>query len=171
MECDSGRSSPRRRRLRVCVAAVAVAGLSVVPTAHADQHGFGLRGGVSADPDQFVVGIQYDTGPLFDRLTFRPNADIGFGDDLTLVSLNFEVAYWIPLKGKPWSFFVGGGPAMNLYNFEGEGRGPEGDDTDVEPGFNIMFGVAHADGLFFELKVGAIDSPDFKAIVGYSFGR
>jgi hypothetical protein len=139
--------------------------------ASAQQEGVGLRAGVSADPDQFVLGLHYDTGAIVDRLSFRPNAEVGFGDNVTLVAFNFDVAYWIPLKGKPWQLYVGGGPAMNIYVFDDDGPGRGDDDTDVEPGFNLLFGAAHADGLFFEVKVGAIDSPDFKAIVGYSFGK
>ena len=149
--------------------AVLVSAGAAVPAAAGEQ-GFGLRGGVSADPDQFVVGLHYDTGPLVDRLTFRPNAELGLGDDLTLVAFNFEVAYWFPLKGQPWSFYVGGGPALNIDIFDDNaGRGR--DDTDVEPGLNFLFGIAHDNGLFFEVKAGAIDSPDFKALIGYSFGR
>jgi hypothetical protein len=151
-----------------------MAAMSVISArpAVADQEGFGLRAGVSADPDQFVLGLHYDTGPIVERLSFRPNAELGLGDNVTLVAFNFDLAYWIPLKGKPWQLYVGGGPSMNIYVFDdGDGPGRGGDDTDVEPGFNLLFGVAHTKGLFFEIKVGAIDSPDFKAMVGYSFGK
>lgn len=160
-----------RQPLLVCLLAT-LGSLATPPPAGADQHGLGLRAGVSADPDQFVLGLHYDTGPIIERLTFRPNAELGLGDNLTLVAFNFELAYWIPLKGQPWRLYVGGGPSMNIYVFDdGDGPGRGGDDTDVEPGFNLLFGVAHTQGLFFEVKVGAIDSPDFKAIVGYSFGK
>ena len=162
------RPDPARRAGLTCLL-VAIGWLARPLPAHADEHGFGLRGGVSADPDQFVIGMHYDTGPMVDRLTFRPNAELGLGDNLTLVALNFDVAYWIPLKGQPWRFYVGGGPAMNIYVFDDDRPGR--DDTDVEPGFNVLFGVAHTKGFFCEMRVGAIDSPDFKAMVGYSFGR
>ena len=38
-----------------------------------------------------------------------------------------------------------------------------------EPGFNLIVGAEAASGLFFEVKIGAIDSPDLKFGVGWSF--
>ena len=34
---------------------------------------------------------------------------------------------------------------------------------------NLLFGVENRGGLFFEVKVGAIDSPDVKFGVGFTF--
>jgi hypothetical protein len=51
---------------------------------------------------------------------------------------------------------------VNFYNFDGGG-------SETEGGFNILLGVQHTRGLFFELKVGAGDSPDLKFGVGYTF--
>ncbi len=51
------------------------------------QGGGGLRTGLSLDPDQFYVGAHLDAGPLVDRLWFRPNVEIGLGDNLTLFTL------------------------------------------------------------------------------------
>jgi hypothetical protein len=143
--------------------------VSLAPSPAQAQGGFGLRAGVSADPDQFVFGAHFETAPLFDRLRFRPNAEIGVGDDVTLVALNAEFAYWLPVKSKQWGFYAGGGPAMNIYFLNANGHGPGEDDTDVEPGLNFMFGVQHRRGFFTELKIGAIDSPDFKFVVGYAW--
>jgi len=42
------------------------------------------------------------------------------------------------------------------------------DRTDVEPGFNVVAGLRRRGGLFFEMKVGTIDSPAFKIGVGYT---
>ena len=38
-----------------------------------------------------------------------------------------------------------------------------------KPGFNVLVGVEQSRGLFFEFKIGAIDSPDFKFGVGYTW--
>jgi hypothetical protein len=116
---------------------------------------------VSVDPDQFYIGGHYETGALVDRLHFRPNAEIGFGDDVTTVSLNFEFAYKFPSRGN-WRFYAGGGPAVNFYSFEGGG-------DNTEPGLNFLVGVEAGSGLFFEFKVGAIDSPELKFGVGWTF--
>ncbi len=127
----------------------------------------GVRVGVSGDPDQFYFGGHVETSPLVDHLTFRPNAEIGFGDDETLVSLNFEFAYWIPLRNQPWSVYVGGGPGLVIRSFDVPPHGP--DDSDTGGGFNFMIGLQHRRGLFTEFKVGAIDSPTVKFAVGYAF--
>ena len=144
-----------RRILVVC--AVFVIGLA----SRVEAQGFGVRAGVSADPDQFYGGIDYETAELLDRLRFRPNLEIGVGDDATLTTVNFEFAYRIPIQKKPWSVYVGGGPALVISHAHG--------DTNTGGGFNILLGIAHRRGLFAEIKVGTIDSPGFKFGVGYRF--
>ena len=42
----------------------------------------------------------------------------------------------------------------------------ERDDSDSEAGLNFLVGVNQPRGLFFEFKLGAMDSPDFKFGVG-----
>jgi hypothetical protein len=127
--------------------------------------GFGVRAGVGADPDQFHFGVHYDTGPLFERLSFRPNLELGLGDNVTTVAANFEFAYWIPIKSRAWGVYVGGGPALVVYQFDDD----HGDDTETEPGFNLLIGVGHARGFFAEAKLGLIDSPEAKFTVGYTW--
>lgn len=120
----------------------------------------GVRAGVSADPDQFYFGGHFETAPLFDRLHFRPNVEIGIGDHVTLVAFNLEFAYHFP-TGANWFTYAGGGPALNVIRFEGN--------TNSEGGFNLLIGVQHNSGLFAELKAGLADSPNVKVGVGYAF--
>jgi hypothetical protein len=127
----------------------------------ANAQSFGVRAGASANPDQFFFGGHYETRPLMEHLTFRPNIEVGFGDDTTLVAFNIEFAYWIDLRNKPWKVYLGGGPAANLYDSD--------NNTDLQGGFNLMVGAQHRGGLFGEFKVGLIDSPDVKFTVGYAF--
>jgi len=129
--------------------------------APAAAQGLGVRAGASVDPDQFYFGGHAETAPLLDRLHFRPNLEIGLGNDLTLVALNLEFAYVFPPSGAGWSLYAGGGPALNIINTD--------DDTDSEGGFNLLLGALHEGGLFGEVKVGFLDSPDFKVGVGYTF--
>ena len=140
----------------------------VLPLSAAAQDSVGVRVGVSADPDQFLFGGHLETAPLLERLVFRPNAEVGIGNDLVVIGLNFEFAFEIDVDGQRWSPYVGAGPAINIIDRSSNGR-RGGDDTDVEGGFNILIGVEHEGGLFTELKVGALDSPDLKFIVGYVF--
>src|SRR5438093_2502687 len=144
-------------------------GSFVAGPAHA-QDGFGIRAGVSARPEQFYFGGQAAIGPVVDKLWFRPNVEIGVGNNVTLIALNGEFAYWVPLRkvrrrSEPWSVYLGGGPAANIFSF-----GPLGNrTTDVRPGFNFLAGIGQRKGLFSEIKIGAIDSPSFKFGIGYTF--
>jgi len=128
----------------------------------------GVRAGASADPDQFFFGGHIETPPLIEHLTFRPNIEVGVGDNSTLIALNVEFAYWLPMDPGPWAVYFGGGPAANIFSFDDDREGRDGD-TDVGGGFNILVGAQHRGGLFTELKVGAIDSPTLKFTVGYVF--
>jgi hypothetical protein len=138
---------------------LAVVAISATPAAAQDA---GFRGGISVDPDQFYFGGHLETSPLVDRLHFRPNLEVGFGDDLMLIGANMEFIYKFPRRGD-WGVYAGGGPALNIYSFD------DVDDSETEGGLNILVGVETPRGLFFEFKVGAIDSPDFKFGVGWTF--
>ena len=153
----------RIRRLGVYAALLATA--TAMPTLASAQ---GIRAGVSVDPEEFVFGGHVESDPLVDRLVFRPNAEVGVGDNRVLISLNFEFVYKVPLEDNPWVVYVGAGPALNITSFGDEGRRGR-DDTDVGGGFNILVGLEHPGGLFTEFKVGAIDSPNLRFTVGYSF--
>ncbi|MGE0865590.1 MAG: hypothetical protein AB7P34_16960 [Vicinamibacterales bacterium] len=133
----------------------------ILTTPAAAQDG-GLRGGLSVDPDQFYFGGHLETAPLVDRLHFRPNVEIGFGDDLTLIGANMEFVYKFPNR-RDWGLYAGGGPALNVYMFD------DVDDSETDAGLNLLVGVESSRGLFFEFKLGVIDSPDFKFGVGWTF--
>lgn len=123
----------------------------------------GVRTGASGDPGQFYVGGHVETGPIIDRLVFRPNIEVGFGNDTTLVGANVEFAYKIRVPKQRWTAYVGGGPALNIYRRKGE--------TSPDGGFNVLFGAEHQRGLFAEIKAGLGGSPGFKFGVGYTFPR
>ena len=129
---------------------------SVVPAAAQEV---GVRAGVSVNPDQFYFGGHAETAPLVGNLRFRPNLEVGIGDDTTLVAVNIEFAYHFPSQ-RSWHAYAGGGPALNFIRRGGE--------TDSEGGLNLLVGVQHARGLFAEFKVGTLDSADVKLGVGYA---
>jgi hypothetical protein len=132
------------------------------------QGGVGIRVGVSSDPDQLYVGGHADIGPLEGPLWLRPNLEVGVGNDLTTVALNGELAYWIRPRRSLWRVYIGFGPALNLYSW-GDG-GPHPDrDRDVEVGFNVAAGLVHRGQFFAEFKLGALDSPEAKIAVGWTF--
>ena len=126
----------------------------------AAAQGPGIRGGLSVDPDQGFIGGHYETGAIVDRVHFKPNVEIGFGDHLTLVAINFEGIYKFPSRGN-WHVYAGGGPTLSIVDFE--------NDTDTEAGFNFLGGIETSHGLAFEVKFGVGDAPDVKFGVGYTF--
>lgn len=124
----------------------------------------GIRGGISIDPDQFYFGGHLETSPLVDRLYFRPNVEVGFGDDLTLIGANLEFVYKFT-RSRPLNVYAGAGPALNILMFDRPGD----NDAETEAGFNILIGAETRRGFFFEFKIGAMDSPDLKFGVGYTW--
>jgi hypothetical protein len=137
----------------------------VASSTQAWAQGPGVRGGVSIDPDQVYFGGHYETDALVDRLHFRPNLEVGIGDDVVTTAINFEFVYKFPSRSA-WRLYAGGGPAINFYSYDDDGRG---DGTDTDGGFNFLIGAEQRSGLFFELKIGVIDSPDLKFGVGWTF--
>ena len=125
------------------------------------QVGKGIQGGVSLDPDQVFFGGHVETSPLVDRLRFRPNVDIGLGDNLTSVGFNFDFTYAFT-PPRPWGLYAGAGPSVNWYDFDGGGSRTDG-------GFNFLLGAKQREGMFFEMRIGMADSPDLKFGVGFTF--
>jgi len=50
----------------------------------------GVRAGVSGDPDQFHFGGHVETKPLAESLRFRPNVEMGVGNDVTVIGFKVE---------------------------------------------------------------------------------
>ena len=135
-----------------------MSGLWATPAAA--QVAAGVRGGVSIEADQVFVGGHVETEPLIDRLRFRPNVEVGFGDGLTMTAFNFEFAYAFPSRG-PWHLYAGGGPSVNFLRAGGR--------NNTDGGFNLLFGAENRTGLFFEGKIGVAGGADAKFAVGYTF--
>lgn len=141
-----------RRLLLGCAAVLLLAAPA------AAQVSSGLRVGASSDPDQFYFGGHVETRPLAENLRFRPNVEIGVGNNVTTLAFNFELAYKFRTRS-PWRPYVLGGPALVVYDTDRR--------TASQGGFNIGVGIEHRGGLFGEIKIGAIDSPEFKIAIGF----
>lgn len=131
------------------------------------QTKFGLRAGASMDPDQFHFGFHVISDPLIPNFTFRPNLEIGLGDNRTIAAANLELAFGIPIPETQFSIYAGAGPALIVSRFDNSAQ--QNRDTDIGGGFNFLFGLEHNSGLLGEVKVGAIDSPELKITIGYTF--
>ena len=119
--------------------------LAAPAAAQTSSYPYGFRAGASVEPDQFYFGAHVETNPLVENLHFRPNVEIGVGNDATLVGINFELAYKFPTS-QLWRPYAAAGPALNIARAHGE--------SDAGGGFNIALGVEHSGGLFADVKVG-----------------
>src|ERR1700680_2836035 len=75
----------------------------------------GVRVGASLDPDQFYFGGHVETAPLAEHVPFRPNVEVGIGNNATVVAINFELAYKFPVQ-QAWHPYAVAGPALNIIN-------------------------------------------------------
>ena len=140
--------------------AVMMLGLALWAQPAAAQVQPGVRAGVSMNPDQVYIGGHIETSPLVDRLRFRPNVEVGFGDNVTFTTFNFEFVYGFPSRGI-WHLYAGGGPSVNFFR--------AGSSTNSDGGFNLLVGAQNRGGLFFEAKIGVASGADAKFGVGYTF--
>jgi hypothetical protein len=134
---------------------------------------FGPRFGVSIDPDQLVVGGQASIHAFAPDWSFDPNLELGFGDDVTVFALNFDVFYHLHLQGSAWRPYVGGGLSVDFVSWDA----PLGvhDDSDTEAGLNLVGGFTIPAGSghqwFTEARIGIGDIPELKIMGGLNFGR
>jgi opacity protein-like surface antigen len=132
--------------------------------------GWGPRVGATIEPDQVHFGAHMDFGHFAEHIRFQPNVEVGVGDDLTLVALNFEGSYRFRENWDVWTPYAGGGLGINFLSFDIEGLE---DDTDTDFGLNLMAGIERGisggDRFFLEAKVGLADSPDMKLTAGWTF--
>src|SRR5215471_8773463 len=78
----------------------------------AEDHRVGIRGGISADPEQAYFGAHFDLKDVVDRFWFRPNFEVGVGDGLTVATFNGEFVYLLLVKSREWTPYIGGGPGL-----------------------------------------------------------
>jgi hypothetical protein len=115
----------------------------------------GFRVGVSSNPDQFYIGAHFRAGPIARKVWFRPNLEVGIGDSVTTVALNGEFAYFAPSPWKSSDIYFGASPAMKIYVRSGATQ-----KADVDPGFNMLVGVARrGKGLLLKSKAASSTVP------------
>lgn len=163
----------------------------VLPTiANADPltktgwRGWGPRVGVTVDPDQIHFGAHLDFGNFAEHVRFQPNIEVGIGDDLTIIALNFEAAYRFQSRWDVWTPYAGGGLGVNFITVDGHlhnteelaaaiTHGEAGDDSSTDIGLNLLGGIEKGlksgHRFFLEGKLGLADSPDFKVTAGWTF--
>lgn len=135
--------------------------------------GWGVRGGLSDNPDQVVVGVQADLGEFIPRLSFRPHLDLGLGDDTTVIALGVPVLYRLPIEGS-FTLYGGGGLIVGLIDEDDEDgglrRGDDGNEVDISPllAGGIEWPIGRGD-LGIELNAAGGDLPRVKLLGVWSF--
>jgi hypothetical protein len=152
-----------------------VVGLVCSPTAFGGQRPAGFRGigprvGLTVNPDQIHFGGHIDFGDLAPNLMMLPNIEIGFGDNVTTVAPSFELDYRFRSDWGAWTPYLGGGIGPIFYSWD---HGGSSSDFGAYMQFGIGKGSAgsQAGHFFIEGKLGLADAPDFKATVGWTFGK
>lgn len=153
-------------------AVLALAILAMLPAASTAGPftAFGPHLGFSQAPDQVVLGGHLQWGDVAPQLDFVPGVDLAFGDHTTLVSLNGDFHYRISTNTQ-WQPYVGGGIGVHFFSFDAPAIGAGTSSTNAGGHFIAGADVATKSNsrFFAELKLGLGDSPDFKALAGWSF--
>ncbi|MBN1848759.1 MAG: hypothetical protein JW932_09255 [Deltaproteobacteria bacterium] len=132
--------------------------------------GWGVRAGVSSDPDQGYAGLHFNLGEFAKDVRFRPSLELGMGDDQTIIQMMGEVHY-VFSKVQVWKPYIGGGLGLTYIDYD-DHHYRRDDDTEMTftPIGGIETSINEKTNLFFELKLGlAGDHPDVKFGVGISW--
>jgi opacity protein-like surface antigen len=135
--------------------------------------GWGLRAGVTDDPDQVVVGVQFNFGEFVSNLRFQPDLQAGFGDDITTLYATVPVYYRFNADQK-FTPYAGGGIAFGFVDVDLP-AGSSGDDTSFEVGGRLTGGLEwdlSGGGEFaVELSLGTADVHDAQVVAVWNFGH
>ena len=145
--------------------------LAIGAAAPAAAQTFGVGGGVSQDPDQvFIQGLVDQRGlGTTGRIGWRPNVQLGFGNDVTTLAANVELVVWIPLPNPLWSSYVGAGPSINML-FTGDEE-DIGNGSEVGGGASLLAGIEHERGFFAEIRFGGGQAAGLKLTAGVLLRR
>lgn len=158
--------------MKRALAAALLLAAAALPAAAQDIgfNSWGLRAGVSDDPDQFVAGVQADFGEFIPNLRFQPNLELGLGDDTTIFSLTAPVHYRFPVEGS-LVLYGGGGLILGLIDRD-DVEGNEDDDSEFEISPMAAGGLAWPVGqseISLELNLIGGDFPNLKLMAGWMF--
>ncbi len=140
------------------------------PNTDVGFRGWGPRLGLSINPDQFHFGAHLDFGNFAQHVRFQPNFEMGFGDNLTLATVNAEAAYRFRSDWSTWTPYLGGGLGANFARFDGNHNN---NDWNSDVGVNALGGIErglyNGDRFFVEAKFSLNDIPDAKITIGWTF--
>ena len=138
--------------------------------------GWGPRVGAAVDPDQVLVGAQFDLGEFIENLRWQPSFELGFGDDKLSLYGNFMVSYYFPVNAAVTPY---AGAQATVWLFDEDDPNNNNNDG-FDDGFNAEIGLYAVGGIetkfksgtrfLAELQVGGFgDLSDVRLLVGWTF--
>jgi len=111
--------------------------------------------------NQIHLGAHARLGELFPNVEMTPSVELGFGGDLTVLTINGDLVYkFTELAQDPWGFYGGGSLSLNYL------------DSDLDLGLSALLGttynLSNGNTVLGEIRLGILDSPDFKLTFGYT---
>ena len=123
----------------------------------ASSLGFGIKGGLGLNPDQFVLGLQYSLGKAVGIFRVVPAIHVGFGD-ITTVDFNVDFLARLVTKDSGFGFYGGAAPTFIT--------GDEGYDEfsiTLIGGVQVPIVKNHATNI--EARFGLGNLPDFRLLL------
>jgi opacity protein-like surface antigen len=132
--------------------------------------GWGVRAGLSSDPDQAYGGVHFNLGEFAKDVRFRPSTELGLGDELVVIQMLAE-AHYVFSNFQVWKPYLGGGLGLTYVNYDND---HPGDDSETKVSLCPIGGIEtmlnQGMKFFFELKLGLADEdPDIKCGIGLSW--
>lgn len=116
----------------------------------------GVQAGVSSGPDQFFAGARLDLGTILPHWNLVAIADLGLGEEFTLLSLSGDLLY---------EFSLGG--VIRLYTGVGIGYNWHLGGMEIGIGIEIPVGIKLEKSYFIEARFGFENNPEFKICAGF----
>lgn len=128
---------------------------------------WGLRGGVGVDPDQGIIGVQWNLGNFTRRIRLQPNFELGFGDNAVIGNLGIPIHYRFG-NSPNYTPFVGGGVLLGYINYD-EKKSGSSSDWFIEPLalVGIEWPLSGGGQLLVELDLSFGDAHDAKLLLGW----
>lgn len=154
-----------------CAVGITLAGTAPCLAEGPALQGWGIRAGVADDPDQVLGGVQLDFGELASSLLLRPDFQLGFGDDHTILSAAVPVHYRFATDTS-FTPYAGGGVVLAFVDRD-EIPGSARDDQDFEVGAELVGGLEWTldGGRAFAVELNLVfgDVHDAEVLAGWTF--
>lgn len=160
-----------KRRILIAASILVIGlGASSLPAQDLGFRGWGLRAGLSSDPDQGVLGLQFNFGDFAPQLRFQPSLEAGFGDHRDLLQATIPVLYRFDVKGN-FTPYAGGGLAVAWIDYGDRAPRRYRNTTDVALSpvgiGGIEWPLKAGNDIFLELHVAGDMLPNAKVLVGW----